>query len=488
MVRRVWWLGVLLAVSCAGMTSSSASSGWPAQPSGQIRETPSGPVWMPRLPYQGVSATPRMELKIQTASSDRGTMALAASGIPVTALEAYRGAAALIARSDPSCNLHWSLLAAIGRVESDHGRHGGSTIGRDGQVVPPILGPPLNGAGVALIRDSDGGRYDRDTVFDRAVGAMQFLPGTWRMVGADGSDDGVADPGNIFDAALSAGRYLCGGATDLNDHGQLRAAVYRYNHSVDYVNLVLALAEAYRNGGEPDTPVVAAAPPPSPVDRDLPPATTGRPPAVDPSGPPFTIGPSRGGGSPRTPPPSFAWSMPPSKYVPPPSSGSGGASPPVRTDPPGDSPPGTSPPGTSAPGDSPPDTQVPTSPPTSRTPTPSPSEPAPTPAPTPTPSPSPSPSPSPKPPAISSVDPETASAGTTVTLTGKRFASDSSVTLVRVPPKTDEDEPIALEAEYHGDDTLKVTLPKDLKPGPYRLTVTTDGATSDPAEIEVTED
>jgi hypothetical protein len=114
--------------------------------------------------------------------------------------------------------------------------------------VPPIRGPRLDGGAVALVRDTDGGRLDGDPVYDRAIGPLQFLPATWRAVGADGNGDGIADPYNIFDAALSAGVYLCSGSTDLSDSASLHAAIFRYNHSDSYVALVLSLAAQYRAG------------------------------------------------------------------------------------------------------------------------------------------------------------------------------------------------------------------------------------------------
>ncbi len=45
--------------------------------------------------------------------------------------------------------------------------------------------------------------------YDRAVGPMQFLPGTWGRWGSDGDRDGVSDPQDVDDAALAAARYLC---------------------------------------------------------------------------------------------------------------------------------------------------------------------------------------------------------------------------------------------------------------------------------------
>jgi membrane-bound lytic murein transglycosylase B len=97
---------------------------------------------------------------------------LAADGIPAVALDAYRKAAARVAGTYPGCGLPWPLLAAIGRVESDHGRFAGSQLYTDGTDAPRVIGIPLNGQGTALIRDSDHGLLDGDTVYDRAVGPM----------------------------------------------------------------------------------------------------------------------------------------------------------------------------------------------------------------------------------------------------------------------------------------------------------------------------
>ena len=129
---------------------------------------------------------------------------LAASGIPAQALAAYQAAAQRLAELDPECGLSWPLLAAIGRVESNHARLGGARLTADGVAVPPIRGPQLDGSGAfALIPDSDDGRFDGDTDYDRAVGPMQFLPGTWRGMGM------TTDPQDIDEATVAAGRYLC---------------------------------------------------------------------------------------------------------------------------------------------------------------------------------------------------------------------------------------------------------------------------------------
>jgi hypothetical protein len=102
---------------------------------------------------------------------------------------------------------------------------------------------------VARIPDSDGGRWDGDTAWDRAVGPMQFIPSTWRSLGRDGNDDGVADPNNLFDSAVSAAAYLCLSVDgSLSDPAVLRQAIYNYNHSWPYVDAVLGWARLYDGG------------------------------------------------------------------------------------------------------------------------------------------------------------------------------------------------------------------------------------------------
>ena len=143
----------------------------------------------------------------------------------------------------------WTLLAGIGRVESDHGRHDGSVLGADGVSHPLIIGVPLNGVGpVAAIRDTDDGRWDKDTVWDRAVGPMQFIPSSWSAVARDGDGDGVKSPNDIDDAALGTAAYLCSGSGSVLGEDAMRAAIYTYNHSQQYVALVMAMETGYRTG------------------------------------------------------------------------------------------------------------------------------------------------------------------------------------------------------------------------------------------------
>ncbi len=186
--------------------------------------------------------------------------ALASHDLPQAALSAYQHAASVMASADPSCQLPWTLLAGIGRVESDHGRYGGSVLASDGVSRPEIIGVPLNGKGpVAAIHDTDNGRLDGDKVWDRAVGPMQFIPSTWAWAGRDGDGDGKKNPHDIDDTALAAAYYLCSGSGSMLDDASAQAAIFRYNPSDYYVALVQAFERGYRTG----TFVIPSPPPPA---------------------------------------------------------------------------------------------------------------------------------------------------------------------------------------------------------------------------------
>jgi membrane-bound lytic murein transglycosylase B len=166
--------------------------------------------------------------------------------IPAVALQAYAQAELRLGQSKPSCRLAWTTLAGLGRIESDHGREGGSTLLADGRTSRPIRGLPLDGRnGTKVIRDTDSGRLDGDSRYDRALGPMQFIPSTWATWGADGNGDGIVDPDNIFDAALAAGTYLCSGTRDLSRAADWQDAVLSYNAVDVYLREVFAKADEY---------------------------------------------------------------------------------------------------------------------------------------------------------------------------------------------------------------------------------------------------
>jgi hypothetical protein len=104
--------------------------------------------------------------------------------------------------------LSWTVLAAIGEIESNNGQN---------------MGPSSAGA----------------------EGPMQFLPSTWAVWGTDGfGDTGAPNIWNPFDAVPSAARMLC--ADGAGKGGQsLYNAIFDYNHAGWYVNEVLTLAAEY---------------------------------------------------------------------------------------------------------------------------------------------------------------------------------------------------------------------------------------------------
>ncbi len=246
--------GALPAVALIGSGVALATTG--GNPATDIVADSSPLVTVPSAPlqYQEAQAIPPLpappEAEPTPAYQSAGLPpSMSANGIPAAALAAYRRAATIVDAADTECRIDWALIAAIGKVESNHGRYGGNGIDRSGTVRPGIYGIPLNGSNdTAVIRDSDGGAYDRDLTWDRAVGPMQFIPGTWKVVGVDANGDGRKDPQNLADAATATAVYLCSGPGDLSTGSGARSAVLRYNHSDAYADQVLAIAAGYRGG------------------------------------------------------------------------------------------------------------------------------------------------------------------------------------------------------------------------------------------------
>ncbi len=208
-------------------------------------QVPSAAIEAPAsVPTPGVIAP-----AVPEGSADSVVSGASSNGIPAPALAAYQRGAQIINAADKTCNIPWELIAAIGRVESDHGRYGGNTLTESGVSKPGIYGIALNGKnGTQAINDTDGGQLDKDPVYDRAVGPMQFIPSTWQVVKVDADGDDQRNPQDMDDAALATAVYLCSGKDNLSTRTGQEAAVYRYNHSRDYVNLVLRIMEAYSSG------------------------------------------------------------------------------------------------------------------------------------------------------------------------------------------------------------------------------------------------
>ncbi|MGH3816034.1 MAG: NlpC/P60 family protein [Pseudonocardiaceae bacterium] len=168
--------------------------------------------------------------------------------IPANYLSVYRAAAA-------TCpGLHWSVLAAIGKLESNHGR----------STLP----------GVRTGTNPHG-----------AKGPMQFLQRTFDAVTARHPvpPGGATPPSphNPHDAAHTASAYLCdNGARDNRD---LNGAIFTYNHSRAYVNKVLDTARAYHRA-KPSS-AAPASPSPSPSAPASPSASPAAPASPPPAAP-----------------------------------------------------------------------------------------------------------------------------------------------------------------------------------------------------------
>ena len=181
------------------------------------------------------AASPRVRAR------DLPTDASASDVLPDAAMNAYQRAALVLASARPTCHLNWSVLAAIGQIESDHGRSGGATLQPDGSSSRPIRG-------VAVGRDTDDGQLDGDKAADRAVGPMQFLPSTWLVTRVDGDGDGLRSADDLDDATLAAAVYLCARGDDFSTTQGADAALFHYNRSAAYVATARKLANSYRDG------------------------------------------------------------------------------------------------------------------------------------------------------------------------------------------------------------------------------------------------
>ncbi|MFC7306787.1 NlpC/P60 family protein [Streptomyces monticola] len=118
---------------------------------------------------------------------------------------------ALYQRAAPECpGLSWTILAAIGKVETDHARH-------------PTM---VSSAG--------------------AIGPMQFMPTTFPAYAYPVPPGGKRPPTpwDPVDAVFAAARMLC--ANGARNGKNLSGAIYSYNHSRTYVRQVLDIADRYQ--------------------------------------------------------------------------------------------------------------------------------------------------------------------------------------------------------------------------------------------------
>lgn len=194
-------------------------------------------------PQEGREVRPGAPLGPQQVDPQWVAETAAAAGIPAPALRAYANAQLNEPRG---CDVGWATLAGIGWVESHHGTLGGRTLGDDGHSSTPILGPALDGTGFAAIPATpESTAWHGDPEWDHAVGPLQFIPSTWETWGADGDQDGSADPNDLDDAAYAAALYLCADGHDLTTAAGWADAVFSYNHDQSYVDQVYAAAKEY---------------------------------------------------------------------------------------------------------------------------------------------------------------------------------------------------------------------------------------------------
>ncbi|MCV7154918.1 lytic transglycosylase domain-containing protein, partial [Mycolicibacterium pyrenivorans] len=255
---------VLTPLLLAGAVGASSPSAMPTRDSAVLPlaavEPPGGRAG---LSVVAVTKTPTPFRVAASASSAPPPAAVVNSPgtlrIPSMALAAYRNAESMMATAYPGCGVSWNLLAGIGRIESMHA-YGGATDAR-GTAVRPIYGPTLDGTlpGNEVIVQSRSA--DRVT-YARAMGPMQFLPGTWSRYASDGDGDGKADVQNVYDASLAAARYLCSGGLNLRNQADVMAAILRYNNSMAYARNVLSWAASYATGVVPvDLPPITGSVP-----------------------------------------------------------------------------------------------------------------------------------------------------------------------------------------------------------------------------------
>lgn len=149
----------------------------------------------------GVAAILSLAFAISSLSSFSGAAAPGQAVVSAHMDEIPSGQLAVMQAAATSCGIPWQILAAVAKVESDFGQN--------------------------MATSSAG-----------AVGYGQFLPSTWAMYGNGGN------PYDYHDALPAMARYLCASGAP----GDLRAALFAYNHAGWYVNEVLAVAIRYGYG------------------------------------------------------------------------------------------------------------------------------------------------------------------------------------------------------------------------------------------------
>jgi cell wall-associated NlpC family hydrolase len=171
----------------------------------------------------------------------------AAAAIPAAYLAGYQEAGARY-------GIPWTVLAGIGEVESGHGRSNAPGV-HSGANPAGAAGPMQFGIG-GLAGNTWGGAPVHP--------ASEHAGG----YGTDGDHDGIVNVYDPGDAIPSAAYFLKANGAP----GDLRAALFAYNHSDGYVTDVLDQAARYAAGG---TRVLAAEQDPACQQADLGPLPAG---------------------------------------------------------------------------------------------------------------------------------------------------------------------------------------------------------------------
>jgi peptidoglycan DL-endopeptidase CwlO len=162
----------------------------------------------------------------QSVSKPSSPSSVAIADIPADFLSLYEREAA-------AYRIDWAVLAAIGKIECDHGRSQAAGCNPPGTT---------NGKGATGPMQFIGSTWRAGTPPMTVPGIGPPSPSTAEGYATDGDGDGLANVWDPADAIAGAARLLRanGAPTDY------RAALYVYNPDVGYVTAVLAQARDYR--------------------------------------------------------------------------------------------------------------------------------------------------------------------------------------------------------------------------------------------------
>ena len=248
---------VPLALLSAAWTASIAGVNAPAvvvrrrpPPTRRSPTAPACPTQAIEAPGQRLRRQPRSASASATATPPQIVSTASTSGIPSAALAAYQRAETVINAADQSCNLTWQLIAAIGRVESNHGRANGNILDDNGladarhlrhraqrlQPDQPRSSTPTPASTTTTppttarsARCSSSPRPGRSSAWTPTATACATRRTSTTPRSAPPS---TSAPAPTTSAPTPAAQ----------------AAVYRYNHRQSYVDLVLSIMDAYIAG------------------------------------------------------------------------------------------------------------------------------------------------------------------------------------------------------------------------------------------------